>query len=1354
MKLIKSRKFLTMYFRILSVLSAIFSAIAGILAFPLTCVAALSLEKAHNTEGFSNNCILSLLQDRMGYVWAGSYDGLMRYDGKRVDVFRFELDNPDCLSGNVVGELFPGEDDNIWVLTTMGLDRFSTISLKATAHFPQIRADRQKLAVDPHGNVFSFSPDGTLTHLDPVAGKFVAIPLDGLPAYKDILNMLADGAGSLYFICTDGRVMTVGYDFTKGHAIGKAVFRRKPLPLHDAPIVAALSQKDGFYFVDSKGLLFQYTFSGKVKRRIADLAHLPFGRISGIARIGDDFIIGFYGIGVGRLADGDRFEMFSTEVGVFGVMADTRQPLVWCATDGLGLFKVYDAKTRYHVIASRQIPGLSKPIRCFNTDDSGNLWIGTKGDGLIMLAGYRKYGSNSVIPAQSIRRYDDSNGLPDNQVFSIVDSRFHPGRKWIATRGPGISYMKIPEGKIVNIYHPAILDIHDIYEQNDSVLWLASTTGGLIRTEISGSAGTERIAAESVKSFVFKRDPYVCNEMHSLAFDGDSILFVGCRGGLGVVRFNIFTHSYDFISDITDRFPTIGDVICLTYSDDSKLYFGSSAGAGIIDYANPDTPPHILTRNDGMINDMAHSILHDDNGHVWIGTNKGLVRFDMENSVMHNITGFESQVIEFCDNAGYRSPYDGDLFFGALNGIVRVSAEKTQFPGSSGRTPFHFNALQINGRDRNLHDMLSEDGTLSLASDENTISISFSALDYIKGDDFNYYYMLEGYDDEWVNLGTDPHVVITNLPPGEYMLKVTYKSDYADSGEKVYILPISVRRPWYYSTAAILFYIVLASASVLTVICLTRNYYRRKRGEFEKALFDRQQEQLYADRMEFFRNITHELCAPLTMIMGLCEKLHNDADADQNGKLERYVSLLRQHSSHLNDLVQEILDIKQMQDPDFRIIRVQPISLENIFSKWVLSFKEIGADNGITFETELDNPDIRWNTDPGSIGKIITNLISNALKYTPERGTVRVSCLVKDDGLHFSVYNTGGGISPEECKTLFDKYTMFNNAVRNGYSDIASRHGLGLYICKGLVDKLKGSITVCSVPGEYTRFDVVLPRLEVTEWVKPGKSDPALLSDSSDRLPVLVVDDNPDILWLVSEILSGTYEVIKASGAAEAFEKIKQKLPSLIITDLMMPDTDGLEFTAELRKNRYTKNIPILILSAKITEINKIKGYASGADEYMTKPFSPEFLRVVVDRMITRKKADKDYYHSSESVLTLHDGMEITNEDKAFFDKLKEYILDNIEDENKLKPAELAAAMGMEVRTLYRKFKKSSPYTPTEFVKNYRYTYAAQLLLTTNATIQEIIYKVGLSNKTMFYADFKKIYGMTPKEYRDAQGVK
>lgn len=1342
-------------------LLAVIAVIVALAAVPPHAHAELGVEPAHNIENLSNNSILSIFQDKHGYIWVGSYDGLNRYDGKRVDVFRFELNTTEGLSGNIISEIYEADNDCLWVLTSMGLDKFSTETLKAVEHYPEIRGDRHLIASDIEGHTFLLHPDGTLACYKASTGKFLPLRIPGLPRDCGFSTMIVDENCTLWLFTTGNDILKVHFTVDGNGDLDPRQMQWEHVSIHDVPPRCIMGDSSGFWLVDSEGQLLHYDTKAHYKTHIADLKNevAAYGNVSGLARIENDIILAFSGTGLGRViaSEENRFELMSNEVGVFRVIRDRRQPLVWCATDGRGIYKVYDIHTRYNTIRSTQIPFLTKPIRSFHTDADNNLWIGTKGDGLFVIGNYSAQGHGRAIRPEEMRHFGQSDGLPDNQVFSIKESAFHPGRIWIATRGPGISYVQMPQARIVTLPHPTVESVHDIFEQNDSVLWLASTTAGLLRAVVDDDASGGRV--KSVEVFKFTKGAQVCEELYSMAFDGDSSLYIGCRGGLGIVRFNILSRTYDFIDNVTDRIPAIGDVICLAYGSDSILYFGSSAGAGILDCHDGANPSllRVLTRRDGMVNDMVHSILPDGNGNVWISTNKGLVRFNLQSDVVHNITGLNGDIREFCDNSGYLSPHNGDIVFGALNGIVWVSSEKGAAKHGALPPLFYFNSLIINGLKRDIGDYISSSGELDLSSSKNSISLSFAALDYINGDDINYYYLLEGYNDQWVNLGTEPTVTFTNLPPGHYTLRVRYQGDAFDASEAEHVLGINVRAPWYATKWAYMGAGVLLLLLVSGGIVQSRRIYQRKRREMEKRLRSQQQQQLYADRTEFFTNITHELCSPLTMILGLCNILRKDLNETERKKLDRYIDSLQLHSRHLNELVQEILDFRKMEEGGFRNIRVQPVKMEYAFDRWVNSYSEIARDNEITFRTSVNPPDLKWNTDISCLGKIITNLTSNAFKYTPVKGEIDISVTTDgNDYLLLSVYNTGAGISPDDQKDLFNRYKVFHNVDHNGYRDMASRHGLGLFICHELVERLGGEVEVESRENEYTRFTVRLPRLEVTrQALSPGAGAVQPHGDTfstAGRPEILVVDDNPDILWLVSDILSDHYNVVGAGNAADAFAVINHKVPSLIITDLMMPDTDGIEFILKLRAHKFAKTLPILILTAKVSEKDKIMGYNIGADAYLTKPFTPEFLKVVVERLLQRKKSDKDYYRSSESAVTLQDGVEISNEEKEFFDRLKQIIADNIEDESKLRPADLAREVGVDVRTLYRKFKKYTPYTPNEFVKNYRYAYAARLLLTTNLTIQEIIYRVGLTNKTVFYADFKKAYGMTPKEYRDGGG--
>ena|GEM_PF-125151 len=1348
----------------ISAVSAHYLLFLLIFHFSLSAEATPGIVRASNTESLSNNSLMMLEQDERGFMWLGSYDGLNRYDGKGIRVFRHETDNPQSLSGNVINEVHKAEHDNLWVLTTMGLDKFSTRHLTAHEHYDEIRAARHTFVSDTLGNAFVVSPDCQFMYYDKVDKKFRTAETPDFVGSLAYCPAVMTGNNTVWYLPREHYAYKLHFDFSAGYDENHAQFSWQKVKIGEHDTYEAFESPRGFYTLNSIGEIHHHDEVSHTVRLIRNLHKEvdTYGKVSNIVPYNNDVYIAFANSGVMRLrgdADYDP-EMIYSETGAFNLLHDKRQNLIWVATDGRGLYKICNTDTRYKSIHSSQIPGLTKPIRTFFTDSHNNLWIGTKGNGLIVLKDYPTLPTEGEIPAHRIIRYGTHPGapgdLPTNQIFSIKESAFTPGRIWLAGKGPGISHIDT-EGRIVNLDGPDIADIHDLFEASDSVLWLASSTFGLIKVVTDG--GNRVLHTDT---YVFRVDKHICYEIYTMAWDGHDILYIGCRGGIGIIRFNINDGTYSPLCNINEQIPGIGDIISLAYTSDGTLYFGSSIGGGIVDCSNPENPrlTKVLTRSDGLANDMIHSIIPDiGGGNVWLSTNKGLARYNTASGVLHNTTGIAGDINEFCDNSGYVSPQSSDLIFGALNGIVCVKKDAA-LPNPTAATTTApevvLTGLTVNGIDM-IPDFDSREQELEFNYDDDVISISFSALDYITGDYINYWYQLEGLSDKWVNLGTSPTVTFTNLAPGKYTLRVRCENDGENAGFEAFVLPFKVNPAWYDTWYSYSIFFLLAAGILFFIYNRSRKIYAEKRRELEQRLHEKEQERLYADRKEFFTNITHEFCSPLTMIMGICDEIKKHTDKPENQKLRPYVVSLCENSKYLNELVQEILDVRYMEDGSFVHLKIQPIAIENVFKRWVHGYEEIAHQNGINFITEVEQPDLRWNTDVSCLSKIVTNLMSNAVKYTPTGGEIRVSAKQTPEGeLQFEVRNTGQGIPQEHLKQLFNKFAVFNNVDSNGYREMSSRHGLGLFITHGMVTKLGGTIEADSIVGEFTRFTVTLPLMSVHSNIVDETS--AASTAGTDGHPidikpeVLVVDDNPDILWLVSNILSADYTVTSVRSVAEARKQTERQIPAAIITDIMMSmsEENGLDFIRYIRSNKFTRNLPVIVLTAKISEEDKIEGYNAGADAYVTKPFNSDVLKTLVANMIERKNADKDYYRSSESAVTLQSGLEISNEGKQFIDMIRKYISENLEDESKLSPTELARAAGVDVRTLYRRFKKYSPYTPNEFVKKCRYAYGANLILTTDLTIQEIIYRIGMNNKTVFYADFKKIYGMTPKEYRSS----
>ena len=891
---------------------------------------------------------------------------------------------------------------------------------------------------------------------------------------------------------------------------------------------------------------------------------------------------------------------------------------------------------------------------------------------------------------------------------------------------------------------------------------MATTGDGLLEVVIGRKGG--ELVIKYVKSFILEKDGKICNEFHSMSYDDEaSLLYLGSRGGYGLVRFNLLTKKYEFIPMNNAGNRAVGDVLCMCYSKDSTFYLGASSGMTQMKL-HSGNPAEVrqYSRIDGIKNDMVHGILEDSDGCVWLSTNKGLTKYNPHNRFFHNYESPDLDVTEFSDDAYWKCPYTGKLFFGGINGVIWVDPQNDR--QENYKPALHFFEMKMGHETHSLYDYTDQKtGYVTIPPNISTFSISFVATDYIHGENYEYSYLLENYNTSWTELQKDNEVVFTKLPYGNYVLKVRYKNDVFDSDAKEYFLHIRVLPPWYRGSWA-----MIAYGLVLVTICLGIVYWLRRRivekqAEVARKIREEQKEKLYEAKLNFFANITHELCTPLTLINGVNDYIKISADRLADGKLEKYTRILGENVTNLNELIQEILDIRKIEEVGFSHIQIKRVSVSSLIRKQCESFIPVAEQNGINFTfSDVDKP-VYWNTDVPSLKKIIRNLVSNAFKYTEQKGTIDVSVRIENESLIIKVYNTGKGIAEADLKTIFDRFHILGDLDGNNYTQMTSRNGLGLFICHSMVQLLRGEINVESKEGESAGFIVTLPYLEVEEMDLDEQADEevpvaqpvvsAVAAETTGNIGnpvILVVDDNRDIVWLIKETLSSEYAVREAFNAEEALALMDQQTPDLIITDIMMPSMDGFALISRIKSDKFTRHIPLIVVSAKVSESEQAEGLDLGADVYLTKPFSSVVLHSVVNRLMANKKELKDYYYSPESAYEQSGGQLIHQEDKEFMDSVTAIIKENLAQDT-LRPELIADKLGMNTRALYRRFKKISPLTPSDFIKDYRMMHAARLLVTTNLSVQEIIYQVGISNKSYFYREFSAKYGVTPGEYRRMQ---
>lgn len=1318
----------------------------------MPCVAHGSIiQQLTHTDGLPSSAVLSLCASPSGVVWIGTVDGLSTYDSKRFTPYNRRHRGYD-LSGNMIHGIYY-TDLAQWVQTNYGLDRLNPAG-EPIMHFPLFREDGCTFIGDDGRTVLTLTTDNRLYYY--TDGKSTDFTwLEGAEIPRNGIKYITWTGDTIRAYSSDGiRTYTV-----KG---GKASFANLQL----APLHNAVRDHDGkmLLLTDGTYILQSYDPVSGATTVLADLSEEVSrrGQITSIARSRStgDILVGFVWDGVVKLSftpEGVCKESIDINSGISAIVPDARQEIMWIATDGKGVFKYIESGLQMRSITFNDLKNIiRRPVRSLYLDGANTLWIGTKGDGILRID---NFSLSTPATSLSLRLINsDNSDLLNNEVYSLVPSARNI--LWIGTEH-GLNYYSYKDGSIRRVKVAAEINpqgIHDIYEENDTTLWIAASGKGVIRATVGGPGGSPVIT--STKLYTFNNGNRTSNFFFKLAADRRGNIFAANRGH-GTFRISPNGMTGITLDETVNR--GINDVFAVAVGD-SALWIGTAAGI----VRKNETSERLFNENNGMPNSTIHDLIMMPNHRLWASTNNGLVCINTTSNSVYTY-GHESgiQVTEFSDGAVFTR--DDILYFGGIDGIVAVSNHTENGVKPTGYPDIVIDNLQVGNEFAPLSKYFSDSGekTLVFGANENSITIDISAPDHIKGAHFIYYYSLNN-DKSW-SIPENNRLSFSHLSPGTHNLRLKYTDASTGYESPVYNIRIKVKQPWYLEWWALVVYSLILLAAIAIFVKMLMKRQAKRQHEEMRELSHIQKEKIYEEKLRFFTSITHEFCTPLTLIYGPCERLLKHNGIDSYGL--KYVRLIQSNVERLNALIQEVIDFGRVESGVLQR-EVTMINISHLCTEAINHFNEMREQNNIKLIPEIQ-PDLEWPTDYRSFNKIIYNLISNAFKYTPNFGTIRIRLSREDDTLRLCVYNTGKGIRPEDRERIFNSYSILDNLEKNATKGLSSRHGLGMAICHAMVRFLDGNITIDSEVDKYAEFRVTLPLLEITEinsTVSDSKFeaiDTPMLTDQqrleaanipkkqkstpdgTPRHSLLILDDDTDILNLIAEGLYD-YDVRTATTPEEALELIHQKLPDAIITDVMMPGTSGIDFTKAIRKDPHLAHVPVILLSAKSASLDKIEGLGAGADAYVAKPFSFNYLEAVVRRLIANRNDLRNYYSSRSSAFDYSDGRLIAKEDKEFIEKIKSIIIEDIASPE-LSPDFLASKMNMSVRNFYRKLKDLGTASPNDLIKTIRIEYAARLLTTSSTSIQDIIYKCGFNNRSNFYKEFDKHYKMTPRAYREAQ---
>ena len=1179
-----------------------------------------NLRQISNRDGLSNSSVTCLFQDEKRFLWIGTYDGLNMYDSQKIYVYKPDINNQNSLSSNVIRKVIETDKNYLWISTKWGLNKLSQQSNTIEEYYNEF-GENSYIAKDSQDYLYVFNRPNTLSLYSKLDNKFINFPFYNEKELDNVSSFIIDSQDTVWI---NHKGIMEKYTIS-GKKTNNPQVVRHPDFIYPHLIKYAFYSDEKIIMVDSEGNIFykdkeKLHFIKKLKQSIQES-----GKIGAIAFDNKDILIGFETNGLIRLIAEQNYqvEKFNINCGVFSLWKDKQQDIIWIGTDGQGVYAWTKDEYTFTNILLNELPiSKKRPIRAVYTDKYNTLWLGTKDNGVIKI---RNYDTSKEYSNDNVTHLTTQEGLTNNAVFAFAPSNVYP-ILWIGSNGPGLNYYSFSDNKIhslINNTNQDIAHVHSMSETNDSLLWIGA---GNTLLKISTQRHKQGIEAKQIHAFNFKvPHKQKNNQIYAIYPENDSIIWIGMRGN-GVIRLNSHTEDYSFISFDRNGIAPMSDILCIHQDQHEDMWLGTSYGLtklkfssnGNYDYKN-------FNENEGLPNNTIHGIIEDQEGHLWLSSNTGIILFDSQKNIFKNFnhrTGLD--ITEFSDNAYFQDKVRNRYFFGGVNGIVWIKKEKK---GRSNFVPdIHFTKVRIFNKEYNIHEFEkkgSNPQNIVLNYDQNFFAISFVATDFINGENCKYSYKLENFSNVWMNTRSN-EAQFTNIPPGDYTLRVKYNDGGNNNDNLIQSIRIVILPPWYQSIAAQIIYVLLALGAGFGFWHYIRRKYERRKAAISKRLNEKYKVEMYEGKLRFFTNITHEFCTPLTLIYGPCERIlqHENSDAF----IRKYAQIIKSNTERLNSLIQEVIDFRRMETGN-QICHIQELNISKLAKEIIDSFSELAEQNQIHLETDI-YPEIMWKSDYSGFTKILNNLISNAFKYTPENGIIRISIKAEGDKLNLKVYNTGKGICKESIPFIFNRYSVLDNIQENSIKGLSSRNGLGLAICQSMVELLQGTIEVESEVNQYAQFIVNLPQLEVTGKAERilneevPKSEPFNHKTSTEiterdnhqeesnqpEPTILMIDDNKELLWMLKDILSDEYSVLTAENGEEGLTILKQKTPDLIITDIMMPKIDGITLIKQLKSNKHTMHIPLVILSAKNTTDEKIEGIESGADAYIPKPFNTQYL--------------------------------------------------------------------------------------------------------------------------------------------------
>ncbi|MDV7187978.1 two-component regulator propeller domain-containing protein [Lutibacter sp. TH_r2] len=1326
-------------------------------------------------EGITKRAVSYIKQDSQGFIWFGTNGaGLYRYDGINYKLYEYKWDDFNSIDSGLIHSIFEDTTGNFWITTDEGLnlynkelDNFKRLNLNSAFsakenHTIQIKAiaelNKEELILGSYGyGLFKMNKSTFKSERIPFGERFGNVFLINVIVKTSENNFFIGTSNGLFQlsgkdnysinkVLADVSIESLFKDSEENLWIGtsnKGLFKKElktltsnihKFKITDKRILSIIEYKNHIICGSENDGVFVLNKKGEIKKNYLydkyNPSSLKSNSVWSLLKDNENRIwLGFYNKGVAVVDElYNKFKAIESVTNnvnslsansVSGIQEDSQGNL-WITTDGGGI-DIYNKNGLFNHLNNSVKNRISKDIQTIYIDSKEQIWVGTWTKGLFKI---------NAITKQIVNYNTENSNLTSNRVLSIQEDS--KGKLWIGTFLNGLHYLD-PQTK--SIYHCNTkdflkyelhnADIRKLYVDTEDIIWLGTTDG-----------------------------------LFSVTQNKENLKVTSLRDKMSVkLRNHSSTHR----------------ILSITQSKDGLIWVGTD-GAGLFSYFKSIKKFNWYNETDGFNEMYVSSIVEDERENIWVAGTSGITKLDRKNNIGINFTKDDGLLLnDFNYNAVLKSK-SGNLYFGGYQGVNYFHPDKMKKNKIEPKLFFTdfklFNkSISPSKKGSLLSKSISCTKNITLKHSQSVFTIDYIGLNYTRPEKHQYAYFMEGVDPEWNYVGNNKSATYTNLSAGEYVFNVKARNNDGVWTKKPLKLNIKVLPPWYLTNWAYVVYLVLFVGLIFAINWILQQRFKEKQAvkfERDKRI---QEEKLNNKKLQFFTNISHEFRTPLTLILNPLQDLLKDKKIEFSEEANEKLNIIQKNAERLNRLINELMDFRKLKSNKIQL-KPEKVNIISFVNEVVSCFKEEAAHRKIELVFESKSENFQSYIDKQMIEKVLFNIISNAFKVTPDKGKIIVLTkkiekpkyleLVNPnknvEAFEIIVKDTGKGLSKKELTKIFERFYQVNKLNKGYYGST----GIGLEVVKDFIELHKGEIEVNSKVNKGTQFRVILPiinknpkRIDEEAEIDEKLSDVILNIDTSlvseikqqdsvnkKAYTLLIVEDNTELRNYLKSVLEKTYKIITASNGEIGLKRAVEKLPDVILTDVVMPEMDGVELCKAIKSNLKTSHIPLLMLSAKSMVEDKVKGLDSGADAYISKPFNMEILKSTLTQLISSRQILFNKFYTGVSNKTKEN---TTTLDNQFIQKALKYIELHIADSN-LTAESLAEEMFLSRSQLYRKLKTLTGTSVNEFIRNVRLEKAKQLIESKQYAISEIVFKVGFASPSYFTKCFKKRFGKLPTE--------